>query len=701
MAKYNYKSNWPRYVLEWGVLAALIIVITGLAKIVVPSLAEADPERYCPMGGLEALVTFFKRGSLPCSMSTVQIVMGIALAAAVILFSKLFCGYVCPVGTVEDLLAKLRRKLGVKSFSIRNGSVADKALRIIKYVLVFVVFYITATNSELFCKNFDPYYAVATGFKGEITPWMASITVLIVVALGFFIDSFWCRYICPLGAVSNSLKFWVWVLVLFAVWYVADMIGLHLPWTVLLGAFCLMGYLLEILVRKPQFQLMHVYKDEETCCHCGLCTKRCPYGIDIDSCNNGIVRSVDCTLCGECTAACPNKALKIGVAHKAKGGIWKLAPAIITVILVITAIILGRRPEFEIPTINETWGLEKLGPDSTMVPVVDINTLETMEMTGLKSVKCFGSSTAFMNKLMRIPGVHGVKTFVVHHRAIITYDPKKTSPEEIQSEVFVPVRVKTDKRPDPSAVKEVKVVTIRTDKMFDRMDFTYLGLQFRDTDKQIYGLESEFACPLIVRVFLAPDETITEAELRELVERKELHTYNPTTGELVKTIPVDFEFVRMEPGEETITIAEFLNKMFDGFDSGVFNGRYTNEDGEEYVEKRDKHYEGQPQFIYEIANQDYEKPVFKRANAFQYLSNHISKESCEGIISLKMALNKDLVPSIQIRFTEPMTEEKIWEVINENPWKITYARDDVRDVPAKMTFDTPGIVYPYVENTEE
>ena len=39
-----------------------------------------------------------------------------------------------------------------------------------------------------------------------------------------------------------------------------------------------------------------------------------------------------------------------------------------------------------------------------------------------KSVKCFGSSTAFKNKLMGIKGVHGVKTYVVHHRALITYD---------------------------------------------------------------------------------------------------------------------------------------------------------------------------------------------------------------------------------------------------------------------------------------
>ena len=120
--------------------------------------------------------------------------MGIALAAAVILFSRLFCGYICPIGTVEDLLSKARRGLKLRPVTIRNGSVADKALRLIKYILLFWIFYMTATSSELFCKNLDPYYAVATGFKGEITLWMSVTTVATVLLAGFFIGGV-CSFI--------------------------------------------------------------------------------------------------------------------------------------------------------------------------------------------------------------------------------------------------------------------------------------------------------------------------------------------------------------------------------------------------------------------------------------------------------------------------------------------------------------------------
>ena len=114
-------KNWPKYLLQWGVLLALIVFITGL----IPSEEAADPEKYCPMGGLQALATYLANNSLPCSMSMVQIAMGIALVAAVVLFSKLFCAYICPVGTVQDLISKARKDMKVKALKVINGSFFD------------------------------------------------------------------------------------------------------------------------------------------------------------------------------------------------------------------------------------------------------------------------------------------------------------------------------------------------------------------------------------------------------------------------------------------------------------------------------------------------------------------------------------------------------------------------------------------------
>ena len=69
-----------------------------------------DPEAYCPFGGLQALTHYISHNSLPCEMSSVQIFAGIALIVAVVLFSKLFCAYLCPLGTVDEVTEKSKNK---------------------------------------------------------------------------------------------------------------------------------------------------------------------------------------------------------------------------------------------------------------------------------------------------------------------------------------------------------------------------------------------------------------------------------------------------------------------------------------------------------------------------------------------------------------------------------------------------------------
>ena len=662
--------NWPKYLLQWGVLAALIVFITGI----IPSEEAVDPETYCPMGGLQALATYLANNSLPCSMSSVQVMMGIALVAAVVLFSKLFCAYICPLGTVQDLLGKARNAMHIKGIKVRNGSVLDKVLRIVKYALVFWIFYMTVNASELFCKNLDPYYAIATGFKGEITLWMSIVSISVVVLGSFFIDMFWCRYLCPLGAISNTLKFWVWIGVLFGAYYVADVLGADIPWAVLLGGFCIVGYLLEVFHAKPKLQILHVMKDQAACNNCGLCMKKCPYHIDIKSCVNGKVDSVDCTLCGECVAACSTGALKVGVSRKCKGGFWKFVPAVLTVALIAFGMWAGGK--FELPTIDMEWGIENVAEDGTVTQIVDPSTLQTLSIDGLRSVKCYGSSMAFKAKLQKIAGVYGVKTYVKRHAADILYDPAKTTPEKIQEAIYVPSKFRVQ-TPDPAAVDSIKVVTIRTEGMYDKMDINYLGMQMRLTGKKIYGLETEFACPLIVRVFMDPSEDLDEDWFEEIVEKETLDM--PVHGGGTKAMELNYKFEDYEGVTGTVSTEEFIRNMFSPF-RVQWKSRIE--------EAGDK-----TQYVYEIVDKNYEKPIILRNMPF--LSNHLSR--FDGVIGVYLDLNKDLQPAIQIRYADPMTEEKLWELMTMETWTITYKKDDVREEPAKLSFKTPGTSYEYTE----
>ena len=661
-------KNWPKYILQWGVLAALIIFLTGI----IPSKEAVDPETYCPMGGLQALATYLAQGSLPCSMSSVQVMMGIALVAAIVLFSKLFCAYICPIGTVQDLVGKARNAMKIKSIKVRNGSALDKILRIVKYALVFWIFYMTVEASELFCKNLDPYYAVATGFKGEITLWMSLVSIGCAVLGSFLIDMFWCRYLCPLGAISNSLKFWLWIGVLFGAYYVADVLGADIPWAVLLGGFCILGYLLEVFHSKPKMQILYVMKDQAACNNCGLCMKKCPYHVDIKSCRNGKVESVDCTLCGECVAACSTGALKIGVCRNGKSRLWNYAPAVLTVALIAFGLWAGGR--FELPTIDMKWGIETVAEDGTVTQLVDQSTLKTVHIDGLRSVKCYGSSMTFKAKLEKVPGVHGVRTFVNRHAADILYDPAKTDPDKIQEAIYQPTKFRVA-TPDHNAVDSLKVVTIRTESMYDKMDINYLGMQMRLTGKKIYGLETEFACPLIVRVYMDPSEDLSEDWFEEIVEMDVLKM--PTHGGGSKDIELDYEFVRMEDGFKTVSTRDFIRGMFSPF--------------RVQWKSRIEAAAGKQQYVYEIVDKNYEKPIILRNMPF--LSNHLSRH--EGVIGVYLDLNDDLMPAISVRFADPMTEEKLWELMTMETWTITYKADDVREEGAKLSFKAPGTVYKY------
>ena len=622
-------SNWPKYVLQWGVLVALILFLTGL----IPGETAADPEAYCPMGGLQAFATYLAQNSLPCSMSSLQVMMGLALVAAVVLFSKLFCGYLCPLGTVQDIIKRLRVKFRIKSIKIANGSAIDKILRIIKYALLFLIFYMTVEESELFCKNLDPYYAVATGFQGEITLWMSIVSICVLVIGSLVVDMFWCRYLCPLGAISNSLKFWVWIGVLFGVYFAANVIGAGIPWAVLLGAFCIIGYLLEVFNAKPKYQILHVLKNESACNNCGLCQKMCPYHIDLRTFHNGKINHVDCTLCGECVAACANKALNVGIKENKVGKFRKVVPALLAVALTLFGIWAGSK--IELPTIDMKWNTEDVASEN----------LQTTTFDNLRTLKCYGSAMTFKAKMEKVPGVHGVKVFVTRQSADILYNAEATSPEKIREAIYIPSRCKVQQL-GPSVTTSLKTVVIRAEGMYEKGDLDNLGAMLKETGRKIYWLESEFACPLIVRVIMDAGENLDEDWFEEIVEK-------------------EYDFVKMEDEVIRTNASEYISKSFKPF--------------KVEIQSRIEKYGNWKQNWYEVSDLSFDNID----NAMPFLSNYLTQQS--SILGVYLELNADLVPTIRIRYVDPMTEDKIKELLARDTWTISN-KGELKETKAKIAF---------------
>lgn len=647
------KINYPKHLLQWGVLAAIVGTILYRKFNELP----VDVEAYCPMGGLEALSTYLKSHTLACSMSMLQIMVGITLAVGVILFSKLFCGYLCPLGTVSEWLGKLGKKCHC-GWEVRSGSLGDRLLRVIKYVLLFVIFYYTLDSSELFCKKFDPYYALATGFKGEIIPWLSAIMVSVLFLGSFFVKMFWCRYICPLGALSNVFKFTpFFVLLMVGAWGLSKL-GVEGAWVWVLGVLCGGGYLLEALkMRSCFFPVLTIQRDEKACNGCGLCEKACPHHIELHDLKK--VRHVDCTMCGNCVSACTKGAIQVQGRRS-----WRWVPALLAVALFATALYLGNK--WELPTIDEKWGenLEQLEEEGR---------LATFKMDGLQTIKCFGSSKALAAKLQSVNGVYGLKTYVRRHGLEILYDTQVMDERKIQELLFTPTIRKY--RTPGEEVPEVEVLRLGVEGLRDRMDMIHFGLLFLG-EESIYGFTSQFDCPVQVELFVDPKRGYTEKEIKALVEVKEYLIPNAKEG--TQPIPMHFDLVTCNH-DRTVTRDEFSNIMFE--DIKKLKGRFV-ENGEKWGNEEEF-----PRAIYEVPMSGIEKAPVRMG--FPYFKSFLS--TCEGILAVDFVL-RDHVPHLQLTYAAPLWDDtRIWnEIFQAEKWTLRMADGTFKEADPRIAFREEG-----------
>jgi polyferredoxin len=489
----NNKTNLPRLLIQYSVIGFLLIMA---ARSFSQKDYTPDYEAYCPFGGIQALSSFLLNNSLACSMTSVQISMGIMLILGIILFSKLFCSYVCPVGTISEWLSSAGDRYKI---SLKVNNLTDKLLRSIKYLLLFITFYFTLESNELFCKKYDPFYAVASGFSSDVVVWYALATIALVLAGSLLIRLFWCKYLCPLGAISNIFRF-SWLLGALLLGYLLLLkAGVQLSYVWPLSVICIGGYVLELRGQKLNyFQVVRIYRNENSCTSCQLCNRKCPQKIDVA--NLKVVNDIDCNLCGDCIEACPEKDTLL----LNKKSTMKWLPPVAVIVLFILGLILSST--WELPTIDQRWGSQE-----------SLKNAAVFSQSGISSVKCYGSSMAFAAKMKKVNGVLGVATYVGTHKIKVFYDPSLLNDSILQAELFVPGKIVI--RVPGAHVQQIKMASLLLDNFFDPADFDKLSMLLKEKTDAL-GIESEFSCPVTVRIYFPGDSGITESQLRTIVETR-------------------------------------------------------------------------------------------------------------------------------------------------------------------------------------
>ncbi len=615
------RTNLPRIVLQWGFLAgiAILALIPVFKTEFIP-----DFEAYCPFGGIQALSSYLLNNSLACTMTSVQISMGVLLMIGVLIFSKLFCAYICPIGTISEWLGKIGDNLKVR---ITISGAADKILRLLKYVLLFITFYFTLQSSELFCKKFDPYYATATGFSLDVVLLYASLAIALVLLGSLFVRLLWCKYLCPLGAISNIFKFaWFFLSVILVYILLVKMgVSIHFAWP--LGILCLGGYLLEIMGEKLLFlPVATITRNEKTCTDCQLCSLKCPQAIDVASMK--VVKHIDCNLCSECIVACPvKKTIQIN-----KRSSLKWLPPVATVALVVIG--LGLSKIWEVPTIDQKW-----------YDTVAMGKAEVFSQSGLKNVKCFGSSMAFAAKMKEVKGVMGVATYVGTHTVKVYFDPTVTNARKLQAEIFTPMKMPL--RSLDKEVQEVKVVSLLLDHFFDPMDFTYLSILLKEKTEAI-GMESEFECPVRVRLFFSGKE---EPDLRKLTEILESKSVEAESAGKRVTLDLGYKVAgKMEVSK--ISKRDYALKMFQPY-FREFN--------------KTKEFSGT---VLDTLRVPLGENKYN-TKTLPYLVSHLSND--DGVIEFKSALDSALQVSFEIVYVDSMSNPgKILQSLKADSLRVTY-----------------------------
>jgi len=96
-------------------------------------------DAYCPFGGVETLFQFITAGAFVRKLHPSNLVVLAATLATALLMGRAFCGWICPLGTVQEWLAQLAQKLtgGRKAWlPIQPPPAVDRPLRVLKYAVL-------------------------------------------------------------------------------------------------------------------------------------------------------------------------------------------------------------------------------------------------------------------------------------------------------------------------------------------------------------------------------------------------------------------------------------------------------------------------------------------------------------------------------------------------------------------------------------
>lgn len=243
-----------------GIVLAVMLVFAFLH-----TLDNIYPSAHalCPFGGLASLYSVITTGTFVHRVHASSIFLLLAVLLSAVLLGRVFCGWFCPLGTIGEWVYRAGRKLGIKKNIEITGTTA-MLLKYLKYVVLGLIIYFAWTLGDLFYKGWCPWSAFMTLFEpGELIEdvLMGGIILGVIIGFSVFVERFWCRFLCPMGAAISIFN---------------------------------------------RFSLLKPVK-AENCSNCKVCEKVCPVGIKLTEMKK--INDSECIRCYKCLDDCPDNSV--------------------------------------------------------------------------------------------------------------------------------------------------------------------------------------------------------------------------------------------------------------------------------------------------------------------------------------------------------------------------------------------------------
>ena len=238
-----------------------LAIITGIGIAHQQGVSVVGVDALCPFGGIETLWTLIASVTLIQRVAASSVVLLAVVLVTAFVFRRAFCGYICPLGAVQEFAGKLGNLI-FRGKRPEMPAWLDRPARFLKYgVLVFFAVW-SWQAASLVLRPYDPWVAWMHLTSSELLAEFAvGLAVLVVSVIGSVVyDRFFRKYLCPMGGFLGAIS---------------------------------------------RASIFKVRRAADTCTNCKACDKACPVNVKVSEV--AVVNDAECINCNECVNVCPVK----------------------------------------------------------------------------------------------------------------------------------------------------------------------------------------------------------------------------------------------------------------------------------------------------------------------------------------------------------------------------------------------------------